>query len=414
MRRPWPSPPSSSSPAPPAPRAPSGARPGGPTSGTGTLGHDGGATTEWTDAVLRDHRTFATSSRAMRTRTDRPTPSRPRFRSSCRARSRSRGAPERSRSSRAERDAHQRVGRRIIGASGVDAAGPWTLEGGSGVVERQRGIEGIEPALDAWLLRRSYVEAFDSARDKARCEDVGCRSDNGPRVSTSRSRDPSSARRFSPSISRAPRSSRRGTRRQTASRRAPPTRHGRSLRPRMSAGLARPRSIPSWATPRPRNTARSSRGLACARFDASGVAIPVQGDACAAPLPDRFVVRWPAGDRPRVRLPLTYLGSELLVRAKLGGRDVHRVPRLGRRRHRRRCDDARRYRVPALDGADRQRGDAEGSPRLRRARDRRSRRAPRRARPHRERADPGARRVRRQASRADPRLLVLRRAPSYV
>ena len=103
-------------------------------------------------------------------------------------------------------------------ATGSTRHGAWTLEGGSGVVERQQGIEGIESALDAWLLRRTYVDGFDSARDAARCEDVGDRSERPARGSTSRSRCPSSARRSSPSISRAARSSRRRTRRRTASR----------------------------------------------------------------------------------------------------------------------------------------------------------------------------------------------------
>ena len=48
----------------------------------------------------------------------------------------------------------------ILAASGVDANGAWTLDGGSGVVERQSGAEAVSSMFDDWLLRRSYVTAF--------------------------------------------------------------------------------------------------------------------------------------------------------------------------------------------------------------------------------------------------------------
>jgi hypothetical protein len=64
-------------------------------------------------------------------------------------------------------------------------------------------------------------------------------------------------------------------------------------------------------------------GLACARFDGSGTFIPARGAACTEPAPERFTLRWPAGEDSRVRVPLTYLGGELLVRAKIGGREAY-------------------------------------------------------------------------------------------
>jgi hypothetical protein len=70
----------------------------------------------------------------------------------------------------------------LVEGNGTDATGAWTLEGGSGVVERQRANEGIEAALDAWLLRRTYVGAFDTTRDTARCADVGAPANGGARV----------------------------------------------------------------------------------------------------------------------------------------------------------------------------------------------------------------------------------------
>jgi hypothetical protein len=209
----------------------------------------------------------------------------------------------------------------LVEGDGIDGIGAWTFAGGSGVVERQRGVEGIEAALDAWLLRRSYVDAFDDARDKARCEDVGDAANPAARVDLAFARPELGSPVLSFDLES-------GALLATAHAQAD--------------GIMTRTTYEAWSEPSlthvrwPRKTTEhpltgdvSSReysaiasGLACARFDASGVAVPVQGDDCAAPLPDRFVMRWPSGDRPRVRLPLVYLGSELLVRVKLGGRET--------------------------------------------------------------------------------------------
>ncbi|MDB5218003.1 MAG: hypothetical protein JWO86_5930 [Myxococcaceae bacterium] len=209
----------------------------------------------------------------------------------------------------------------LVEGNGLDAGGAWTLEGGSGVVERQRANEGIEAALDAWLLRRSYVSAFDAARDTARCEDLGAAASAGARVDLAFARPELGSPVLSFDLES-------GALLATAHEQAD--------------GVGSRTTYEAWSEPSPaqvRWPRKSTQhplvgdaatqeygaivaGLACSRFDASGLAIPVQGNACAAPLPDRFVVRWPAGDRPRIRLPLTYLGSELLVRAKLGGREA--------------------------------------------------------------------------------------------
>ncbi|MEA2751035.1 MAG: hypothetical protein QOI41_5178 [Myxococcales bacterium] len=209
----------------------------------------------------------------------------------------------------------------LVAANGLDAAGAWTLEGGTGIVERQRANEGIESALDAWLLRRSYVVAFDPARDTARCEDVGAAASGGARVDLAFARPELGSPVLSFDLES-------GALLSTAHEQA----DGVATRTTYEAwSEASPAHVrwPRKTTQHPvvgdastQEYAAIAAGLTCARFDASGVAIPVRGDACAAPLADRFVARWPAGDRPRIRLPLTYLGSELLVRAKIGGRDA--------------------------------------------------------------------------------------------
>jgi hypothetical protein len=209
----------------------------------------------------------------------------------------------------------------LVEGNGTDATGAWTLEGGSGVVERQRANEGIEAALDAWLLRRTYVGAFDTTRDTARCADVGAPANGGARVDLGFARPELGSPVLSFDLES-------GALLSTAHDRA----DGVSTRTTYEAwSEASPAKVrwPRKTTQHPLvgDTATEEygaivAGLVCSRFDASGVAIPLRGDACAAPPPDRFVVRWPAGDQPRVRLPMTYLGSELLVRAKLGGRDA--------------------------------------------------------------------------------------------
>ena len=82
-----------------------------------------------------------------------------------------------------------------------------------------------------------------------------------------------------------------------------------------------------------------AHGLECVRFDAVAASRSREhGAACAAPPPDRFVLRWPAGDRPR-RAPAAHLSRQRADRPREGRRSRGaRVPRLGRGRHRRRCD----------------------------------------------------------------------------
>jgi hypothetical protein len=209
----------------------------------------------------------------------------------------------------------------LVEGNGIDAAGAWTLEGGSGVVERQRANEGIEAALDAWLLRRTYVGAFDATRDTARCADVGTTTNGGARVDVAFARPELGSPVLSFDLES-------GALLSTAHEQS----DGVSTRTTYEAwSEASPAKVrwPRKTTQHPLvgDSATQEYGafvarLACSRFDASGVSIPMQGDACAAPPPDRFVMRWPAGDEPRIRVPLTYLGSELLVRAKIGGRDA--------------------------------------------------------------------------------------------
>jgi hypothetical protein len=208
----------------------------------------------------------------------------------------------------------------ITSARGVDAAGAWTLDAGSGVIERPSGIEAISPALDAWLLRRAYVTAFDPARDTARCEDLGPAPGSGARVDLGFARpelgspvlsyDLETGALLSVSHDHAD-----GVRSATTYESWSDVDHGARW-PRRTT------EHPMVGSASTEEYGAAVHGLDCTRIDNTGVAIPEHGASCAEPPPPRFVLHWPAGDRPRVRLPFTYLGSELLVRAKLGGREA--------------------------------------------------------------------------------------------
>jgi hypothetical protein len=63
-------------------------------------------------------------------------------------------------------------------ASGVDAEGPWRLPQ-AGVLLRLQGDEAVDPAMEAWLGGRAYLDTFDPGRDAATCT----QSADGPAVS---------------------------------------------------------------------------------------------------------------------------------------------------------------------------------------------------------------------------------------
>ena len=208
----------------------------------------------------------------------------------------------------------------IIAASGVDAKGPWTMDGGSGVVLRLSGVEAVGPMLDDWLLRRSYVTAFRPGLDPTRCEDLGPEPSRGARVDVAFARpelgspvlsfDLESGALLSVSHVEAD-----GVKSLTTYEAWSEPDHGVRW-PRRST------EHPLVGSASSREHAPVVHGLECVREAVAGAPIPERGAACTEPSQDRFVLRWPAGDDPRVRLPLTYLGSELIVRVKLGGREA--------------------------------------------------------------------------------------------
>ena len=206
----------------------------------------------------------------------------------------------------------------LFQASGIDAEGAWSLDGGSGVLERLAGAEAIAPALDAWVLRRAYVTGFDAARDTAKCDES---SPSSARVDLAYARPELGSPVLAFDLES-------GALVAIAHAQA----DGKPSLITFEAWSDADRGV-RWPRKRTEHPVAGSgateelapvvRGLDCVRFDASGVAIPERGNACAASPAPRFTLRWPVGERPRVRLPLTYLGSELLVRAKVAGREVH-------------------------------------------------------------------------------------------
>lgn len=214
----------------------------------------------------------------------------------------------------------------MFGASGVDANGPWNMDGGSGVVERLSASEGLDPIFDTWVFRRTYVTAFDPARDTAKCADEG----NGARVDIAYKRpeigDPTLTFDLDTGALVA-------------------------VSHRQCDGKPLLTTIESWGDPDPSAVRggpgqsvrwpkkqtdhpiagsvsvselnASTHDLACSRIDLTGVAIPDKGAACTAPPANRFTLTWPGeGIMGVVRVPMTYHGSEVFVRAKVGGREV--------------------------------------------------------------------------------------------
>lgn len=216
----------------------------------------------------------------------------------------------------------------LFSASGIDARGAWTVQVGGGVVERLAGVEAIEPALTAWLLRRSYVTAFEPGRDAAKCEDATPSAPaGGARATLAFARpelgspllsfDVESGALLSVAHTHADGTTTLVTYEAWSEVTSVGVRWPRkgTEHPQVGSSVADEHSVPPPASTGPGR-------MACVRFDARGTALPEAGDACVAPPADRFTLHWPAGEKPRVRLPMTYLGGELIVRARIGGREV--------------------------------------------------------------------------------------------
>ncbi|MDB4935345.1 MAG: Periplasmic serine endoprotease DegP [Labilithrix sp.] len=208
----------------------------------------------------------------------------------------------------------------LLSADGVDAHGPWTLDGASsGIVERPSAAEAVGPAFDAWLLRRSYTHAFALGRDSAKCHDVEG-PNGGARVDVTFALPELGSPVLAFDLETGALLS--------ASHHAA---DGAIVLVTYEAWFDADHGVrwPRRTTTHPQSGNVSTQeyvaiahGLECNRFDATGVAIPERGAACEAPPPDRFALRWPAGERPLVRIPLLYVGGELIVHAKIGGRDA--------------------------------------------------------------------------------------------
>ncbi len=224
------------------------------------------------------------------------------------------GTLERTLTADAERSQTSLAG--IHAASGTDADGAWTLEGSTSVVERLTAVEGTGEALAAWLLRRAYTATFGGPPDAITCKDAVvtiafARPELGSPTLTF---DRETAALLATSHTRAD-----GNPASTTTYEAwgEPDRGVRW--PRRST------DHPAISNPTTTEITSVTHGLTCTRVDPSGAILPEQGPACAAPPPGRFLLRWPAPDalgRTMVRVPFTYLGGEIIVRAKVGGREV--------------------------------------------------------------------------------------------
>lgn len=216
------------------------------------------------------------------------------------------------------RDRH-RMTARVAGlfvASGVDARGAWSLGGGSGVVERLESGEAQDVRIDPWLLRRGYL-AFDAARDHAACRDA-IEPGGEARIELAYARpelgdpvlvfDVPSAALIS------------AGHRQADGRRSLLTIESWT---EVSAGVRWPKQTtehPTSGSPIMHTIERVTPGLACRAVMPPLVDAELDGEACISPPGDRFSLRWPASGR--VRVPMTFLHHQIVVRATIGGREV--------------------------------------------------------------------------------------------
>lgn len=172
------------------------------------------------------------------------------------------------------------------------------MSGAVGVVERLEPADATEIALDGWVLRRSYLEV---APARVTCEDKG----GAPHVDVSFSRrdlgDPTLA------FDLASASLLSVTRHEPTGKKMVTTYEGW-----IDAGPTGVR-FPKRSKEHP--PVGSSTAVSYETVKACE-----KGDACIAPPADRFVLHWPA--KGVVRVPFTYFRGQLVVRAKVGGRDV--------------------------------------------------------------------------------------------
>lgn len=199
-------------------------------------------------------------------------------------------------------------------AAGIDAQGPWSIGSSSGVFERLLDDEALGVRIDPWIFRRAYV-TFDPAKDKATCQDEKvtisyARPDVGDPVMVF---DVDSASLLS------------FEHRQSDGRKILVTIASWTDAGDHQEGRVRwPRK---WTDHPPTGSATTSTlakitsGLSCKSWATAALAPPtLEGDACLAPPPERFTLRWPASGR--VRVPMIHLFGQLLVRASIGTRPV--------------------------------------------------------------------------------------------
>ncbi len=204
----------------------------------------------------------------------------------------------------------------FFNAWGRDTIGLWGIRGSVGVVERtpreHEKTEATESLLDEWIWRRTYTSATSAA--SAKCIDEGT-----PRVDVSFKLpelgepvlvfDLASAALVS-ITRRDPIGTKLTT---TIEAWTDPDKNGVRFPKRMT-------DHPPVGSTTTVTYAKVTSGWACERLEPNGPSSLPINEGCLVPPPDRFVLRWPAN--VPVRVPFTLSKGQLLVRAKINGRDV--------------------------------------------------------------------------------------------
>ncbi len=187
----------------------------------------------------------------------------------------------------------------IYDASGVDAAGAWVVGSATGILEALRPDEAFAPNVQTWILRRSYTTAFDPSRDAMRCD--GLHVELLYRIpeigSPTLSFDQETAALLS------------------ITHELP---EGRVTTIVFDSWSDRDASGIRWPK---KTSSRSGSGNAYEQtYDPPTHGLSCANAPCLARPPSRTVFRFP--EKGVVRVPFVYLGSAVLLRVKVGGREA--------------------------------------------------------------------------------------------
>lgn len=204
----------------------------------------------------------------------------------------------------------------LFAGGGMTPEGSWVLGGASGLVERLRpGVESRAVAIDPLLWRREYVARLGAGEHRVACTDEG----GAPRLAVTLDDDDLGRPVFT--FDRASAALLSVTHAQADGQ--PITTSFRAWGPPDANGVRWPRELvetPAVGSAVTMILDAPISGLSCRRLEPRAAAARAEGAACLAPPPPSVELVWPASRV--VRVPMKYLGGELLLRVRAGARET--------------------------------------------------------------------------------------------